>query len=426
MPENLRCLVICNKPKINQDASTILDHIEAFSKYSKFKIDEYSINSHFFSVPHLKAYDVIILHYSVSLLGQQYLNRKFRKVIRDFQGLKVVFIQDEYRQVNKVIDNLYELGIHILFSCFPSGELEKIYPSSRLPNLAKYTNLTGYVTKNPLVKIPKMRDRSLHIGYRARRLPYWYGQIAYEKWDIVEKWKKYAQSYNLNSDVCFNEKSRIYGSNWLTFIRSCKAMLGVESGASVIDFTGKIESQVELYQWMFPHKDFFEIQRKFLLPHEGKFRLNQISPRCFEAIQNKTALVLYEGDYSGILKPHQHYIPLQKDFGNFHHVAQKLLDDDYLEELVTRAYEDIILSAQYSYESFISTFDKIVLNEFVKNKFSNKTNQNVFLKTSYKFACPSISQLIFPLYKKLSPSKRLLLRCLMRPLQTINFIRRHK
>lgn len=424
MERKLRCLLICNKPKEAQDANTIVEHIEAFSKYSSFSVDEYSISKALLSIPILDSYDIIILHYSVSLLGKQYLNTAFRTTIQSFKGLKIVFIQDEYRQVNKVIDSLNTLGIDILFSCFPANELDKIYPSTLLPKLAKYTNLTGYVSNSILPPAPKMSERILHIGYRARKLPYWYGQLAYEKWDIVEKWKKHSQTRQLVSDVSYKEESRIYGNNWLDFIRSCKAMLGVESGASVIDFTGKLEAQVELYQWMFPSKNFFEVQEKFLLSHEGKFCLNQISPRCFEAIQNRTVLVLYEGDYSGILKPYLHYIPLRKDFGNINEVVQSLLDDEYLENMATRAYEDIILTGEYSYQCFISRFDKIVSKEFAKRM--PLTGKNGPSKRRYKYVFPSISQILFPLYKKFSPSKRLLLRCIMRPVQTLKFFQAHK
>lgn len=99
--------------------------------------------------------------------------------------------------------------------------------------------------------------------------------------------------------------------------------------------------------------------------------MNQISPRVFEAIVHKTALVLFEGTYSGIVKPDVHYIPLKKDFSNVDEVITKLQDDVYLEALTERAYTDIITSGRYSYRQFIKKFDQFLAQRLSKSN----TNQ---------------------------------------------------
>ena len=58
--------------------------------------------------------------------------------------------------------------------------------------------------------------------------------------------------------------------------------------------------------------------------------MNQISPRVFEAIALRTALVLFEGEYSGIIAPGVHYIPLKKNLSNLDDVLSLLGDDEYL------------------------------------------------------------------------------------------------
>ena len=101
-------------------------------------------------------------------------------------------------------------------------------------------------------------------------------------------------------------------------------MLGVESGASVFDFTGEIQSKVEQYEKENPGADFYEIRDKFFKKEDGKISLNQISPRCFEAAALKTLMILYEGEYSGILVPWRHYVPLKKDHSNIRKKKKKL------------------------------------------------------------------------------------------------------
>jgi hypothetical protein len=88
--------------------------------------------------------------------------------------------------------------------------------------------------------------------------------------------------------------------------------------------------------------------------------MNQISPRIFEAILCRTALVLFEGQYSGVITPWVHFIPLKKDFSNVNDVIDKVQDDTFLRQLTDRAYHDIIDSGRYSYRSFIGNFDHLI------------------------------------------------------------------
>jgi hypothetical protein len=54
-------------------------------------------------------------------------------------------LQDEYREIKTYWKRINELGINILFSCVPSGEVSKVYPKIEAPNLQVVNVLTGYV-----------------------------------------------------------------------------------------------------------------------------------------------------------------------------------------------------------------------------------------------------------------------------------------
>ena len=363
----LNILLLCNKPKVGKDANTIVDHIEAFECYSGHRIWLYSNLGDLPDKLQLNKFDVIIIHYSLCLLYRSYISKKSKRKLRNYSGLKVVFIQDEYRQINKMIDELAFLKIDTLFTCFPEHEMHRVYEETKLPGVSKYSNLTGYIPQR-LTDInnipPPMNTRPLHVGYRGRQLPFWYGALAYEKWNIVEKWMQYAHRDDLRIDVSFNERDRLYGEEWINFLSSCKTTLGVESGASVMDFTGELEKIIDMYQLMHPNETFHSVQKKYLSEHENKYKLNQISPRCFEAIALKTVLVLYEGEYSNILIPGRHYIALRKDFSNIEDVLSCIRDDDFLQNMADVAYQEIALNPQYSYQTFIERVDGILSSEF--------------------------------------------------------------
>jgi hypothetical protein len=82
--------------------------------------------------------------------------------------------------------------------------------------------------------------------------------------------------------------------------------------------------------------------------------------RIFEAIALRTALILFEGTYSGVVVPNLHYIPLKKDLSNFDEVLKQLADDEYLERLTQRAWDDIVGSGRYSYRAFIEMVDATI------------------------------------------------------------------
>ncbi|RUR11857.1 hypothetical protein [Legionella septentrionalis] len=360
----LNILFLCDKPTGN--ANTILDHISAFETYSNHTIWTYSNLGDFSPKLQLARFDAIIVHYSLSLLYDHFISPAAKRQLREFSGLKVLFVQDEYRQINKLIEQIKLIEFDVLFTCFPEAEIEKIYSRAVLPNLLKYNNLTGYIPEKlaKLAEHKHMAEREIDVGYRGRKIPYWLGELAYEKWSIVEKWRQYAADTDLRVDISYKEEERIYGIDWINFLSSCKTTLGVESGASVMDFTGKLEKIIDFHQQNYPEDSFQEIQQMYLKEHEGKCKLNQISPRCFEAIALKTVLVLYEGEYSGILIPERHYIPLKKDFSNISAVIAKIKNIDYLQNMADTAFAEIAQNPKYSYKTFIHRVDEIISSAF--------------------------------------------------------------
>jgi hypothetical protein len=275
-----------------------------------------------------------------------------------------VLMQDEYRHVDAAIEALRFMRVDVLFTCVPDKEIEKVYPAARLPGLAKISNLTGFVPEDMLdAQVPRIADRPIDLGYRTRKPPFWLGELSCEKWTIADRFARHAEGSGLRLDLSYREQDRLYGSAWTRFVTQCKAVLGVESGASVFDFDGTLQLRVEAYLQSNPEAGFEDVQRRFLLPYEGLIRLNQISPRCFEAAALRTAMVLYEGEYSGVLVPHRHYVPLRKDFANFPEVLAALRDSDHLQRMADCAYEEVARNPAYSYRRFVSTFDGVVARE---------------------------------------------------------------
>jgi hypothetical protein len=352
-------LLLCdNNPN---HADTVLDHIRALHSLSQHEV--YIFNPRGLREVRalsLDEFDCIVIHYSLICTSDKYLPARLRERISQFKGLKVQFLQDEYRWVDRICAMVRALGVNVLLSSLPVDEMARIY-ERRLPGVRLEHTLTGYVPARLVgLDVPDVARRTTDIGYRGRELPFWLGQLGQQKLEIAIGVEQRADAFGLVTDIGWREADRIYGRAWTRFLASCRSTLGTASGASIIDTDGRIEAEVESYLSKHPGADFKAVQSTVLWKYEDNVHFEVVSPRIFEAAALRTALILFPGSYSGILEPDRQYIPLDRNFANFASVARKLRDDTGLRELTSRAYEDLIASGRYSEAGFVAGFDKIV------------------------------------------------------------------
>jgi hypothetical protein len=370
-------LFLTNRPTENTQAATVTEYLDALHTYSVHRVHEVSMLHHFPSQIDLDRFDVVITHYSLSIgpLLHHYLGPALVEKLKRFRGLKAAFLQDEYREIQTYWKHINELGIELLFSCVPEEEINKVYPAEKVPHLRVVNVLTGYVPERLLKQtVMPVAQRPIDVGYRTRRMPFWLGRLGHEKWFIAQEFERRARNTDLKLDLSTREGERLYGDAWTNFVASCRAVIGVESGASIIDFDGKLEHRVEDYVAKNPEATFEEISQKFLAPYEGSLKLHQISPRCFEAAALRTPMVLFEGAYSGVLEPERHFVVLKKDFSNFDDVAFKLRDHASLQAMADRTYEEVAMNPRWSYRSFIQQVDS-ALQDAVKQGATQRASR---------------------------------------------------
>jgi hypothetical protein len=342
-------------------ASMILDHIEALVRWSRHEIHLFDCIYHPGDESlDLNAFDVVAVHYAVWPHNDEYLSPLLRRKIREFRGLKVQFIQDDYRDVDLRTRAMRYMGIDVVFTLVPEAEHHRIW-HDRLRGVELVTWLAGYIPDRLVGReLPPLAARPIEVGYRGREMPFWLGALARDKVDIAEGFLRHAARFGVRCDISCREEDRLYGKAWDRFNAQCRAMLGCGSGATIADFDGSSERAVRGYLAMHPTATYEEVATRVLGPWEGNLDLNVISPRLFEAIAARTALVLFPGDYSGILHPGEHYIPLARDFSNIKTVVAQIRDLPTLEAMTARAYDEVIASGRYSYAAFIRDFDALV------------------------------------------------------------------
>lgn len=338
--------------------NTVFEHIDSFQRHSRHFFSYCHSDQYIAVKPDYRRFDAVVIHYSIRLPYDQ-IPDALAADLACYQGLKVLFIQDEYDHTDRAWYWIKRLGIHLVFTVVPPAGISRVYPPDQFPDTRFVSNLTGYVPEQiPSAKqFPATSRRSLVVGYRARPLPVRYGQLGFEKVEIGRQVKRFCEQNAIAHDIAWSEDQRIYGAAWYQFMGSCRAMLGTESGSNVFDWDGTLLGKLQLFAEAHPKATEDHIYTQMIQHLEIPGLINQVSPRIFEAIALRTALVLYAGTYSGVVREHEHFIPVNRDGSNLKEVFAKLQDDAYVDAMVERAYSDVIGSGRFSYASFVGMVD---------------------------------------------------------------------
>jgi hypothetical protein len=93
---------------------------------------------------------------------------------------------------------------------------------------------------------------------------------------------------------------------------------------------------------------------------DGKLDLRALSPRHLEACATRTAQVLVEGDYNGVLTAGRHYLALERDFSNLDAVLDQLASERERERLAASAYEDVVAAGGWTYRRLVEDVETVL------------------------------------------------------------------
>lgn len=295
--------------------------------------------------------DLCILHTTFLCVRWNYDFEEYRRRFRWVSRLrcpKVALPQDEYDHAEVLDQWLIELGATSVYSCFGSEKWPTLYPL--LGRQATFhETLTGFIDEKAAAaladRLVPHSERPYDIVYRAKNLPYWFGSHGQLKHRIAEVVQDRAGSHDLKTDISTRPEDTIHGAGWLDFLLSGRAVIGAESGSSVLDARGEIQRRVSRLLAEQPGLTFEEVDAQ--MPSGwNSYAFFAISPRHLEAVITKTAQMLVEGRYSGVLEPERHYIPVRRDFSDLDEALVRLRDVEAVEAMTDRAYREVYLSGR--------------------------------------------------------------------------------
>lgn len=309
----------------------------------------------------------IIVHYSA--ISQRYdtvwWNRNKQLLIslmQQYQCTKILIPQDEYNYNGNVREFISKAGIQYIYTCAYKEDYEKLYPK-----ILGYTHIetvyTGYIDEVTLKKIQKKgygKKRTIDIGYRARKLPYWLGKHGQLKYELAEVFLDYfkTNSSNLTYDIANTSQANsnqnvLLGDSWIDYLLNCRTVLGCLGGSGLLDIDGNIAKKVNKYCNEHPNASFEEVEKKCFKGKDNEIHLFALSPRHFECAMTKTCQILVEGNYNGVFESNIDYIELKKDFSNIAEVISKVQDIKYCEQIAENCYNHVVLSGKYTYAKYV-------------------------------------------------------------------------
>ncbi len=349
---------------------TVQDSLYAFDRHSTARC--WYLNLGVRSVPRWLArvrFDAVVFHTTLlwDRVNPARIERHLR-ALRRLQGVgrhRVALPQDEYLHSRALVRLIEALDIDHVFSVAPESEWDKLYDGVDWDRVGISRVLTGYLAPDTLARIDAIvrgqGERRIAIGYRAGRPWASLGRHGRLKTEIADRVMSATGSRDLPVDVATGAANTIRGDDWYRFLADCKYTLGVEGGASLHDPDGAILGACVDYEAEHPGASFEEIEASCFPGLDGGIRYFAISPRHLEACATRTAQILVEGSYNGILRAGEHYIELRRDFSNLGEILELIGNDRERTRLTEAAYRDVVASGAYTYERLVREVEAVAL-----------------------------------------------------------------
>jgi hypothetical protein len=355
---------------------TIKTHLYCWKHYSKYRVIYINVA---FGVPwhRLRRVKIAGVIYHTIFLSMRWTPSLFARrtaMVAPLAALdipKIAMPQDEFIHTDMLAEFLASQRITHLFTCAEEADWRKIY--GRFLDFARVTVrtvLTGYIDEETNRRIDRMRRagvaRDIDIGYRAWKAAYWLGEHGQHKVRVADIVGAKAAARGLAVDSSQRDQDVLSGDDWFRFMLRCRATVGVEGGASVLDHDGAIKVAVEAYLKDHPDASFEEVRDACFPGRDHELGLSCISPRHLEACQTQTCQILIEGGFNGILRPWTHYIPVKKDYSDVEQALDVLADRERVAAMVAAAYRDVVEPGTWTYRAFVQRTESEVLDQAAK------------------------------------------------------------
>lgn len=366
MKDDYTTLVLYWNPDGAPMRAAIRHHLQAAGRLSQ-RGRVVSVNA-FHPVPRWirwMRFDAVVLHTTLLCLrwSDHFADYRWRlRWVRDVNCPTIAIPQDEYDHSELLDEWLADWNVDAVLTNFGEDVRELLYPICS-QQARFYHAFTGYIDEQTAIACAAanrpLRSRENDLVYRACHLPFWFGRHGELKHRIASIVGDRAKQLGLRCDVSTRPEDTIHSNDWFSFLGSSRATIGVESGSSVLDRRGEIQSAVRHLLAADPELELRDLDRHLPAGWDDH-KFFAISPRHFEAVLTRTCQILVEGRYDGCLEAGRHYIPLKADYSNLDEALELVRNDRCVEDLTQQAYKDLYLSGRFGYDRFAALLGRAI------------------------------------------------------------------
>ena len=329
------------------NAATIMEHVEAFGKHSRFRVWKYNTDAGFPRALGDYRFGAIVLHYSLFGPLSYRLDDYFLSYLDGTSSYKIAFFQDEHHYCRDRFEFLDRHRIDCVYTLVEPANWPQTYGKyTKVENLVY--NVPGYVSDDLVRHAAETakpdEEREIDIGYRGRTLLPYMGRGSQEKARIGTGFLDHARDSGLVLDIAVDEDSRIYGDAWFHFLANCRGVLGVEAGVSIFDVEDVVPDRVGAIG-----QGARGVGGQRLLPHglaaalRGGGAARLPDPLQGQVLGDPRADGALHPAREGLLEHRRGAAPVPRSRGSA--------------RLTENAHRDLIASGLYTYERFVEEFD---------------------------------------------------------------------
>ena len=221
--------------------------------------------------------------------------------------MKVVCFQDEFYFCRPRFTFVNDVGVDLVLTHVHTEDIPSVW-GRYAPHARARFNFPGYVDERDgrggrSGSRCRTSERDIDVGYRGRPLqPFMGSGVAREGRRSASGFNELAAATSLRIDIDTSEQGRLYGDDWYRFLGRCRTILGVESGTSYLDLEDEVYAD---YAERLADGRPMTLEALLEGPlgrWDHNFSYRTISPRHFEAAAFRICQVLFEGEYSGVLR----------------------------------------------------------------------------------------------------------------------------
>lgn len=286
----------------------------------------------------IRAYDLIVVSHAAAGDDVTLINRIARMLSLRACPI-VVFLGNEYDLLDEKLEFCRSVKADLLCSQLPISAAEYLYGELTVTRIMA----TPHALNPAVYKAQPGVERDIDVGFVGD--VYWPFVGDRERTDLIEYFEKNGEAQGLRCDIRAGRSSRMPRDEWAAFLSRSRTLIGAESGTYYLNEKGALLDRARTYN-LKENQDatFEEVFTKFFAGVPRGVSGKSISSRHFEAIGTKTCQVLIEGDYNGILKAGEHYIPVRSDLSDIDETVRALRDQAYCRAIADRTY-DLAMSA---------------------------------------------------------------------------------